>query len=933
VEDIAGVDRVIQPAALHVLAAVETASKIGISQALPVASIYCQFVPNISNPTSMEGTTIAVEAGLCEVIVTELLNQRPSRSPNHAAENNALAVLVKAMAEAPHSVLQKLVDAAVELTGAGSAGVSVLEATAGTRVFRWWATAGAFFPFANTTLPRDFSPCGVVLDRNAPQLMCEPVRFYPYISDLRPEVSEVLLVPFYRGTTPIGTVWVVAHSKEKHFDAEDQRIVTNLSKFASAATLAVRNMEAVEAAKRTLEAEAAERTRALSSQSQRPPTEREGLLRQLENERAKLAAIIEQAPAFICMLRGPQHVFELANERYHEMVGKGDIIGKPVCKAVPEVEGQGFFELLDTVYRTGETFTGNEMPLMLRRSADGSLDRRLVNLVFQALREPDGSVSGIFVHGVDVTDTVLAREALRASEERRRLVLDSAELGSWSVDPATMTLTTDERFRSIFGVSADQIDYEHAVAVIHPEDQGRVREAVAAATRPDEPAPYAVEYRVVHPDGSARWVFAKGRANFSGSGSQRRMVSFDGTLADITDRKQAETERQGLLESERAARADAEKARSEAETANRAKDKFLAVLSHELRTPLTPVAMAAMAMEMDPRLPFEFREDVAMVRRNVELETRLIDDLLDLSRVTSGKLRLNQQPTNVHRLIQHVLETVGPELHEKQLRVERDLKAQSDFVNADPARLQQTLWNLLKNAAKFTPSGGRVVIRTCNEDEWLVVEVADSGKGIDADVLPRIFDPFEQGAADVTQRYGGMGLGLAIAKAVVDLHGGTIRASSDGPGKGATFTVILPLDKAKPLAASAGDSDATQAGQRPIRLLLVEDHADTAKMLMRLLRLDGTDVQWAATVAAAVELASAERFDVVVSDLGLPDGSGHDLIKRLLRDRPVRGIAMSGYGMEDDIRQSREAGFVEHLVKPVSLPQLREAIRRVAAQK
>jgi signal transduction histidine kinase len=371
-------------------------------------------------------------------------------------------------------------------------------------------------------------------------------------------------------------------------------------------------------------------------------------------------------------------------------------------------------------------------------------------------------------------------------------------------------------------------------------------------------------------------------------------------------------------------------AKEQAESANRAKDRFLAVLSHELRTPLTPVAMAATAMEMDARLPFECREDAAMIRRNIDLETRLIDDLLDLSRVTSGKLRLNVQPTGIHRLIQYVLDTVGPELHEKQLTVERQLTAAKDLVEADPARLQQTLWNLLKNSAKFTPSGGRVVVRTRNEADRLVIEVGDNGKGITADVLPRVFDPFEQGATDVTQRYGGMGLGLAIAKAIMDLHGGTISARSDGEGKGAVFAVALPLSAAAPLVVAPTADEPAEASKRPVRVLLVEDHADTAKMLVRLLRMDGSEVRWAGTVAAALEAAAAEPFDVVVSDLGLPDGSGHDLIRRLLRDRPVLGIAMSGYGMEDDIRQSREAGFVEHLVKPVSLPQLREAIRRVA---
>ncbi|HEV2293106.1 MAG TPA: PAS domain-containing protein [Tepidisphaeraceae bacterium] len=771
--------------------------------------------------------------------------------------------------------------------------------------------------------------------------------------------------------------------------------------------------------------------------------ERERLLSALENERSRLAAVIEQAPAFICTLRAPELVFELANERYNEIVGKRDLIGKTARAALPELEAQGFFDLLDNVYRTGKTFAGTEMPVLLRRTSDGSLDRRFMNFVYQPLRESDGSVCGIFVHGVDVTDVVRSREALRASEERLASILNNVPAMVYVVDAQDRFQFVNARWEPSFGLTneraAGRSIYEFFPR--HVADQFAVNNRAVLASRApveaeevvpqaDGPHTYisikiplfdgegnayavcgistditerkraedarraseirlrltadAIPALVAYVDSEQRYQFVNaGYSEWFGlppeqvigkrvrevlgdailrdrlpqihrvmSGEAVRFeypmphavrgrrdtetsyvpdLTEDGTVQgfvalvyDITDRKEAERERERLLASEQAARA-------EAEAANRAKDRFLAVLSHELRTPLTPIAMTASAMEADPLLPSEFHEDVAMIRRNIDLETRLIDDLLDLSRVTSGKLRLNPQPTRIHRVIRHVLETVGPELHEKQLNVERKFSAANDLANVDPARLQQTLWNLLKNAGKFTPVGGRIIIRTSNDAGRLVIEVVDTGKGIPPEVLPRIFDPFEQGEADVTRQYGGMGLGLAIAKAVVDLHGGALRASSEGEGKGATFTVSLPLCEMDPALAPAGGDDAAEEEPRPLRVLLVEDHADSAKTLVRLLRLDGTDVQWASTVAAAVELASSELFDVVVSDLGLPDGSGHDLIRQLLRERPVRGIAMSGYGMEDDIRQSREAGFVEHLVKPVNLPQLREAIRRVAS--
>jgi CheY-like chemotaxis protein len=240
-------------------------------------------------------------------------------------------------------------------------------------------------------------------------------------------------------------------------------------------------------------------------------------------------------------------------------------------------------------------------------------------------------------------------------------------------------------------------------------------------------------------------------------------------------------------------------------------------------------------------------------------------------------------------------------------------------VDADPARLQQPLWNLLKNAAKFTPEGGTVHVRTYDDGpDRVAVEVSDTGRGIAADILPKVFDAFEQGGAGMTARFGGLGLGLAIAKAVVEGHGGTIRAASEGEGAGATFTVTLPLRTGGPEAANREVAGRTHATSPSIRLLLVEDHVDAARTLMRLLRLDGMDVRWAGTVAHAVGLALSHEFDVIVIDVGLTDGTGLDLLRRLRDEkRNTPAIAMSGYGMDEDLRRTREAGFAEHLVKPV----------------
>lgn len=374
----------------------------------------------------------------------------------------------------------------------------------------------------------------------------------------------------------------------------------------------------------------------------------------------------------------------------------------------------------------------------------------------------------------------------------------------------------------------------------------------------------------------------------------------------------------------------------QAESANAAKDMFLAVLSHELRTPLTPVVLTISALEVDRDVPLKFRDDLAMVRRNIDLEVKLIDDLLDLSRITSGKLRLQLQVVRVHELLSHVLRSSVSEASGKRLRVREDLHASNDRSAADPARLQQVFWNLVRNAVKFTPEGGEVAVRTWNAggNGDLCVEVRDTGVGIEPKVLPLIFDAFQQGEAGVTRQFGGLGLGLAIAKAVTEMHGGTITATSEGPDRGAVFTVALPTERAMSADESldARSTSANGSGERPsLRVLLVEDHNDTARVLSKLLRGSGYEVTTANSAAAALQAAGSGPFDIVVSDIGLPDVTGYELMRQVRDRHGLKGIALSGYGMDDDLRKSREAGFAEHLIKPVSLAQLGAAIQRVTS--
>lgn len=395
----------------------------------------------------------------------------------------------------------------------------------------------------------------------------------------------------------------------------------------------------------------------------------------------------------------------------------------------------------------------------------------------------------------------------------------------------------------------------------------------------------------------------------------RQLDSADGTpdrivlaIEDITNRTHAEK--------------SLRRAMAEIERSSRAKDDFLAALSHELRTPLTPVLMIAAALESDTTLSSDLRGQLGMIRRNVELEARLIDDLLDLTRISHGKLQISPVVSDIHLLLDHTNEIVRSDGLGKQVRIRFVLEAAQHHVMADPARLQQVFWNLIKNALKFTPTGGTITVSTRSDESGAIfVSVADTGIGIASDSLTRIFTAFEQIEATGSHHFGGLGLGLAISKAIVYAHGGEIYAESKGEGHGATFSVELKsVEPPLPLPVKQnlqGEPDHT------LRLLVVEDHQATLAVLSRLLTRRGHQVTTATNSRDALAAFALANFDAVITDLGLPDGSGLDLMREIQRQRPVPGIALSGYGMEEDFRQTKQAGFFAHLVKPVNLDQLR----------
>ncbi len=369
-------------------------------------------------------------------------------------------------------------------------------------------------------------------------------------------------------------------------------------------------------------------------------------------------------------------------------------------------------------------------------------------------------------------------------------------------------------------------------------------------------------------------------------------------------------------------------------SANAAKDQFLALLSHELRNPLSPVI--AMVAELDAHVNSAgMRHALDVIRRNVELEARLIDDLLDITRIAKGKLKLALEPVSIHSVLERALEICRDDISRKELHVERQLHAREHFVHGDSARLQQVFWNLIKNSVKFTATGGRITLSTLNPQPGQIeIRTSDTGIGIEPEKVSKIFNAFEQGQSSITRKFGGLGLGLAISKAMVLAHEGTISAFSDGKDRGATFTIRLGtiatptrLHLNSPPDGQGARTVRERTGRAP-RLLVVDDHADTCTGMKMILERRGYEITVAHNADQAAQEARNQDFDLLISDIGLPDRSGYELMQEL-RGRGLRGIALSGFGMESDINRARASGFSEHLTKPINFDRLEQAIQQL----
>lgn len=544
------------------------------------------------------------------------------------------------------------------------------------------------------------------------------------------------------------------------------------------------------------------------------------------------------------------------------------------------------------------------------------------------------AAEGISVYFRNITERKQSETTLRQSEERLRLALDVGKAGVWDWEISSNRVTWSDRIYQFHGLSRDTFDstVEATIAMVHPDDRGLVSETMHQTL--ENQSTFEIEFRIIRPTGEIRWLSTTGGVVLDSSGTPSRML---GAATDITERKNAEAEREKLLQAEQAAR-------SEAETANRMKDEFLATVSHELRSPLN--AMLGWTNLLQSRQLDEATVNRALqtIERNARAQVQLIEDLLDVSRIIRGQLRLNVQPVSLVPVIEAAIDTVRLAAEAKSIRLQSVLDPLAGSVSGDPSRLQQVVWNLLSNAIKFTPKGGRIHICLQRVNSHIEIVVNDTGEGISPAFLPFVFDRFRQSDGSMTRSYSGLGLGLAIVRHLVELHGGTVQAESPGRDQGATFTVKLPLIPVNTQPDPFGRIHPTATEGLPfewvtrldnLRILIVDDEVDVRELLAQVLEQCGATVVTAATADAALssleQQAGTDPFDVLISDIGMPGENGYDLLRRIRALPPEQGgripaIAFTAYARAEDRRNALLAGFQAHVAKPVEPAELTAVI-------
>lgn len=622
-----------------------------------------------------------------------------------------------------------------------------------------------------------------------------------------------------------------------------------------------------------------------------------------ERRAAELEVLLQAVPAAVWIAHDPECLSARGNRTADEWLRLPP--GGQASLTAPEGQRPTHFK----IFQDGRELRGEELPVQRAargevvkdfeveiRLSDGSVRFTLGNAT--PLLDERGQPRGAVAAFVDITARKQAEEALRQSQADLSRAQALGHIGSWRLDLRTNTLTWSDENSRIFGIPASTpLTYEAFLATVHPDDRDYVDRMWQAGRRG---APYDIEHRLLV-DGKVKWVRERAELELDDAG---KVVGGFGTTQDITDRKEAE---EALRE------------------ADRRKDVFLAVLAHELRNPLAPIRNALEILKLrgssDP-ISTSARD---MIERQVAHLVRLIEDLMDVGRITRGKLQLRREPFELAATLERAAETIRPQMELAGLRLELSVPPEPLWVDADPVRLTQVLLNLLDNACKYTGEGGTVTLFAEQDGEEVEIRVSDTGIGVRAEDLPVLFQMFARVGGPSERIHPGLGIGLALARGLVEMHGGRIEARSEGLGRGATFVLRLPVLSELPSAAPQPDQHESLGSVRPQRILIADDNRDVVESLALLLELTGYRVEKAYDGLQAVETAERCRPDLVLLDIGMPNLDGYEACRRIRQQpwgRDMLLVALTGWGQEDDRRRSERAGFNSHLVKPVERSDL-----------
>ncbi len=636
----------------------------------------------------------------------------------------------------------------------------------------------------------------------------------------------------------------------------------------------------------------------------------QAMARILNDERGHLRNLFNQSPGFVAVLTGPEHVFEMVNEAYYQLIGHREVVGKRVWEALPEVAGQGYEELLDSVYENGVPWSARSMKVSVQRTPHTPVEDRYLDLSYQPYHDEQGNVIGIFAQGYDVTDTYAAQAARQETEERLEEGMLAARMVVWDWDIATERTSFSDNVRDVLGSQPETAAM--LCNCVEQDDlvQMKALQQQAIANK----SAYQCVVKYVRPDnGEQIWLDVRGKVRCDAQGVA---FSVRGVALDISERVRAE---------------------QELRKADHRKDEFLAMLAHELRNPLAPISAAAQVMKLKKLDETELKRTGDIITRQIRHMTGLVDDLIDVSRVTRGLINIDKTLLDVKKVIAEAVEQTNPLIESKRHHLVVDLSAEPGEVWGDHTRLVQVVANILNNAAKYTPSGGNISLTMRVQHSEVVIQIEDDGIGISGDLLPHMFELFTQGERTSDRSQGGLGIGLALVRSLVQLHEGKVSASSAGLGLGSIFTIQLPLVPAREAVAyPEGDTEQATPVSDELTVMIVDDNVDAAETLGMFLEAMGYHILLAYSAQAAIALASSKVPDVFILDIGLPDMDGNDLgrhFKSQPATKDVPLIALTGYGQEEDRQRTQASGCMHHLVKPVDASQLLQIIGSLQQEK